>query len=67
MNDRELQAISDAVDKFAKMPVSRLRHYQRLNEVQTQLAYRLKMPEALERLQKMSMIFAAAVDKKEFS
>jgi len=60
MNDRELQAI----DRFAKMPLSRLRYYQRLNEIQTQLAYRLKRTAALERLQKMSTILAAAVDKK---
>jgi len=60
MNDRELQAI----DKFAKMPLSRLRHYQRLNEAQIQLAYRLKKTAVLERLQRMSTILATAVDKK---
>jgi len=63
MDNKELLA----VDRFAKMSISQLRHYQRLNEIQTQLAYHLKMTAALKRLQKMSTIFAAAVDKKEFS
>jgi len=60
---RELQAI----DLFAKKSLPKLRRIQTIIEQQTQLAYDRQLDDALWRLQRMSLIVAAAIDKKEFS
>jgi len=56
-----MSAEQQAIESFAKMPLSRLRKYQTINEIQTRLAYRDKKDFALERLQKMAQILTEAV------
>jgi len=59
--------INKAIKRFSKMPLYKLRQYQRLNEIQIQWAHIKKREDVLSRLHKMSSILAAAVDRKEFS
>lgn len=61
-NTEEKQAIR----KFSKLPLSKLRTYQVINEIQTKLAAQLPTDTALIRCQGMTDIFAAAIALKCF-
>lgn len=55
-----------AVDYYAKKSLPKLRRIQTVIEHQTQIAYNRRIDSALWRLQRLNLIVAAAVDRKEF-